>query len=491
MTAALNILEHIQPILEGVSVDSDSKDLFWGTDPSTGCAITTIGVGSDGDVNRAVASARAAFEDGRWSEASPLWRKQILLRFADLIARDGAELDRLDALDMGKPISEPFGNGVSCAGLMRFNAEAIDKVEGRVQTSDKNSLIIQRRVPRGVVAALVPWNFPTFVAVYKIAPALAAGNSVVLKPSELASRSSIHLARLALEAGVPPGVLNVVPGLGHIVGKALGLHGDVDMLTFTGSTAVGKLMLQYAGRSNMKLIMAECGGKSPHIVFNDGVDLDVIADRIAKLLLTNQGQVCAVGSRVLVERAVQPAIVEKLVARFKNIVAGNAIDPATTFGPVASLSQCDRVMGYINGAAAEGSVLVAGGHRLVADLDGFFVEPTIFADVPRDARIAQEEIFGPVLAVTPFDTEQEAIAVANGTEFGLGAYAWTADLSRGMRLMKGIRSTIRINASVQSAEGSGYAASYEPVGHSGVGVEGGLAGLETYMRRQQVSFSHA
>lgn len=484
-------VEHLRLMIDGNSVESVSQEIFEGINPSNSRKITSLAVGSPEDVDRAVASARRAFDNHSWSDASPLWRKQVLLRFADLIARHGEELDRLDALDMGKPISEKFGNGVSCAGLMRFNAEAIDKIEGSVQTSDRNSLIIQRRVPRGVVAAVVPWNFPTFVAIYKMAPALAAGNSVVLKPSELASRSSLRLAQLALEAGVPPGVLNVVPGLGHTIGKALGLHRDVDMLTFTGSTTVGKLMLQYAGQSNMKVVMAECGGKSPHIVFDDGVDLDVIANRIAKLLLTNQGQVCAVGSRVLVERGIERALVEKLAERFKNIVVGEAVDPATTFGPVASTAQYQRVMGFISGAPAEGATLMAGGRPLAQAHGGFFIEPTIFGDVPAAARVAQEEIFGPVLALTPFDTEEQAIALANGTAFGLAAYAWTADLSRGMRLMKGIRSTIRINAATQAAEGSGYAASYEPVGMSGVGVEGGLAGLESYMHRQQVSFSHA
>lgn len=480
----------VAPFVNGSIVTSESDDVVTAVDPSTGGVGYSFAAGHTADVEVAVASARSSFESGSWSEAAPSHKKAVLHRFADLVARDATELDLLDALDMGKPIGEAFGNGATTAGLLRFHAEAADKVEGTVYTSDARSVVIQRRVPRGVVAALVPWNFPTFVAGLKIAPALAAGNSVVLKPSEYSSRSALRLARLGLEAGLPPGVLNVVPGLGETVGKAMGLHPDIDMLTFTGSTTVGKLMLQYAGLSNLKVVMAECGGKSPHVVFADAADLDAVAERIARSLLTNQGQVCSIGSRLLVERSIERELVTKIADRVLRINIGAASNPETTFGPIVSARQCDRVIDFIKQGGAEGAELVTGGTRALPNSGGYFVEPTIFRNVPAQSRLAQEEIFGPVLSVIAFDNEAEAIRIANGTIYGLIAYIWTSNLSRGMRLMKAIKSSIRINAAAPAGEGSGYSASNEPHGQSGLGAEGGMGGLESYFRRQLVSFSH-
>lgn len=341
-----------------------------------------------------------------------------------------------------------------------------------------------------MIAAVVPWNFPTFNAVLKIAPALAAGNSVILKPSELSSHSAMHLAHLATEAGLPPGVLNAVPGLGETVGRALALHPHVDMVAFTGFSEIGRRMLQYAGQSNMKVILAECGGKSPHIVFADGVDLDAASQHIAQMMLTNQGQICSVGSRLIVHRSIEAMMIERISARFKQIVMGDAVDPNTTFGPVASDKQCERVMQYIHSAESEGAELVIGGRR-VLQTGGYFIEPTLFRNVLPTARIAQEEIFGPVLSVITFQTEAEAISIANGTMYGLTAYVWTADLSRGMRLARDIRSSVRINAAAPSGEAAGHAPSFEAAGQSGVGTEGGVAGMESYLRRQLVWFNYA
>jgi acyl-CoA reductase-like NAD-dependent aldehyde dehydrogenase len=337
----------------------------------------------------------------------------------------------------------------------------------------------------------VPWNFPTYNAMLKVAPALAAGNCVVLKPSELSSRSAIRLAQLALHAGVPEGVLNVVPGLGETVGRALGLHKDVDMVAFTGSTEVGKLMLQYAGQSNMKVVMAECGGKSPQIVFADGVDLDAASDSIAGFLLVNQGQICSVGSRVLVHRSIEDAVIEKLIARTKQVVVGDAMDANTTFGPLVSAKQCERVMRYIEEASAEGAQLSVGGNRLLKQSGGYFVEPTVFRNVKPTAKIAQEEIFGPVLTVIPFDDEAEAVRIANDTIYGLSAYVWTANLSTGLRMAKAIRSMVLVNAVSPKGEGPGHAGSWEPVGQSGLGTEGGMSGMESYLRRHLAWFNHA
>jgi acyl-CoA reductase-like NAD-dependent aldehyde dehydrogenase len=349
---------------------------------------------------------------------------------------------------------------------------------------------MQRRVPRGVVAAVVPWNFPSFNAVLKVAPALAAGNCVVLKPSELSSRSALRIAQLAVKAGLPPGVLNVVPGIGETVGRALGLHRDVDMIAFTGSTEIGKRMLQYAGQSNMKVVMAECGGKSPQIVFDDGVDLDAAAEAIARNLLVNQGQICSVGSRLLVQRSIEKTMIDKILGRLDNLIMGDACDSRTTFGPLASAGQCARVMSYIETAAADGGELVAGGRRVLRETGGYFVEPTVFR-APPAARISQEEIFGPVLSVVAFDQVSDAVRIANQTIYGLVAYAWTSELSTGMQLVRGLRSAVFVNSVAPIGEGAGHCFSSEPAVQSGVGTEGGIAGMESYLRRQLVWFNHA
>jgi acyl-CoA reductase-like NAD-dependent aldehyde dehydrogenase len=486
----MDVSQRVAPFVDGALSDSHSDVVITGVNPSNGKPLLNIPAGCDGDVDRAVASARRAFDDGRWSETPPSFRKDVLHRFADLIIAEAAVLDAFDAGEMGKPIQEPFCNAVAAGRFTRFFAEAVDKSTGDVFSSDKNSLAVQRRVPRGVVAAVTPWNFPTFCAVLKLAPALAAGNSVVLKPSEMSSRSALRLAQLAVDAGIPPGVLNVVPGVGETVGRRLGLHMDVDMMTFTGSTAIGKLMMQYAGQSNMKVVMAECGGKSPHIVFDDGIDLDQVSQAIAARLLTNQGQICSVGSRLLVQTSIEEALVEKIAAKVSKISVGSALDPKTTFGPLASAGQCTRVLNYIETAQSEGAQLAAGGTRLRKDAGGYFVAPTLFRNVSPGSRIAQEEVFGPVLAAMTFKDAADAVRIANGTIYGLAAYVWTTNLSTGMRMAKSIRSSVRINATLPLGEGAGWALSSEPFGQSGVGAEGGLAGMQSYMRRQSVTFSH-
>lgn len=480
----------IADFINGLPTPSGSERCIEVANPANGRPLVSLPVGDEGDVNRAVASARAAFAEGRWCEAPPSSKKGVLHRFADLIAADTLALDRLDAEEMGKPVSVKFGNAAAAASLVRFHAEAVDKFAGDVFTSDQSTMVAQRRVPRGVVAAIVPWNFPTVNAAIKIAPALVAGNSLVLKPSEIASRSALRLAELAVQAGLPPGVLNVVPGVGDTVGKALALHQDVDMLAFTGSTMVGKLMQQYAGQSNLKVVLAECGGKSPQIVFEDFEDLDAVADGVAYMILTNQGQWCAAGSRLLVQESIEVLLLGKLVERFKQIVVGEPLDPKVTFGPLATAQHCAKVGRYVDLGRKDGAECVIGGERLLAETGGNFIAPTLFRGVRPDMRMAQEEIFGPVLSVMTFKDEAEAIRLANSTIYGLVATVWTSQLGRGMRLSRAIRAgLVTVNSARPVGEGS-PAFSVEPYGQSGLGTELGLAGIESYCRRQVTWFNH-
>jgi acyl-CoA reductase-like NAD-dependent aldehyde dehydrogenase len=483
-------IDLVPAFLDGEIAAIQSAKTIEVINPSNGRPCCVLATGSEVDLNRAVASSRRSFEDGRWADAPPSFRKNVLRRWAELIAAEGKTLDLLDAEDMGKPVGLALANAAGAAQWVEFCAEAADKITGDVYNSDCTSLVVQRWVPRGIVGAVVPWNFPTYNSALKVAPALAAGNCVVLKPSELSPRSALRLAELAAQAGVPAGVFNVIHGVGDIVGRGLGLHPEIDMITFTGSTAVGKAMLQYSGQSNMKVVMTECGGKSPQIVFDDGVDLAAAGEVIAGFLLTNQGQLCSAGTRLLVQRSIEQPLLEHIVACLGKITMGDARDPKTTFGPVATAKQCARIMRHIEEAPDEGAERVIGGRQMLKGTGGFFIEPTIFRNVRPMAKIAQEEIFGPVLSVITFDNESEAIRIANGTIYGLTAYLWTANLSRGMRIAKSIRSSVTINGAVPAGEGAGHAVCWEPARQSGIGVEGGIAGIKSYLRRQSVRINH-
>ena len=486
----MNSSKPVKPYINGLFVDTTSSEMLETINPSTGKVIFKFPKGTETCAHKAVESARKSFNSGSWGDAPPSQKKQVLLRFADLVDGQATTLDSMDAEEMGKPLSVGFANTKTAAIFIRFCAEAVDKITGVIFNSDQGSSISQRRVPRGVVAAIAPWNFPTFNAIIKVVPALVGGNSVVLKPSELSSRSGLLLAELAIEAGLPPGVFNVVPGAGETVGRALALHMDVDMIAFTGSTMVGKLMLQYAGQSNMKVVQAECGGKSPQIVFADGVDLDAAADSIVGSILTNQGQVCVAGSRLLVQKEIERELVDKIIARFKNIQPGNALNLKTTFGPISTEKQYHKILQNIKEAQEAGAKLAYGGHKLLTGSGGFFIEPTILCNVQPQDDIAQREIFGPVLSVITFEDADDAIEIANGTIYGLAAYVWTSSLSTGMKMIEGVRSSITVNSAAPTGEGAGFAFSYEPFGQSGVGVEGGLAGIESYMQRQLVSIHY-
>lgn len=484
-------LTPVGPYIDGRSLPSSSEDRFSTYNPANGTKLLDIAHGSQADVDRAVRAARLSFEKGAWRNASPGEKKAVLMRWAELIADNAAHLDRLDALEMGKPVSLPVFNARIAAGFLQFNAEAIDKIAGDVLPSDSLSTVIQPRGPHGVVAAIVPWNFPTYNCILKLAPALAAGNSVVLKPSEFSSQSAMMLARLAHEAGLPEGVLNIVPGCGHIVGRALAEHMDVDMVTFTGSSAVGKLIMQYAGASNMKVVGAECGGKSPQIIFDDGIDADRIAHYVARTIVTNQGQVCSFGSRILVQDSLQAALVEKISGYLGQIVPGDPQLPSTTYGPLVSAGQFAKVTDFVDQAQAQGARLAHGGRRLLEETGGYFIEPTIVTNAAADSPIVQEEVFGPVVTVLPFADMEEAIRLANGTRYGLAAYIWSTRAATGFQMANALRTSVTVvNADAVASTGPGFAFSGEPAGLSGVGVEGGIAGMEAYQRRQTIWFNH-
>lgn len=433
--------------IDGKPVEAQSGETFECINPATGAILTHIAACGDADVDLAVRSARAAFEDGRWSGRAPVERKAVLLKLADLIRAHTTELALLDSLDMGKLVMDAATIDVpGSAAIFQWYAEAIDKIYDEVAPTGSGNLAIVRREPLGVVGAVVPWNFPLDMATWKCAPALAMGNSVVLKPAEQSSLSALRLAELAIEAGVPEGVLNVVPGYGEVTGKALGLHPDVDCITFTGSTQVGKYFLGYAAQSNMKQVWLECGGKSPNLIFADCEDLDAAADMAAFGIFFNQGQICSANSRLLVERPIAEAFLEKMVERAARYVIGDPLDPLSTMGAIVDEAQARRVMSFVDHGKMT-SRLAYGGERVSVEGKGCFIQPTIFADVDAADRLSREEIFGPVLAVSAFDSEEEAVIRANDSIYGLAASLWTSNLSRAHRISDKLKvGTVSVNA---------------------------------------------
>ncbi|ACO80907.1 aldehyde dehydrogenase (NAD+) [Azotobacter vinelandii CA] len=408
--------------------------------PIDGRLLAQVASCAAADADLAVAAARRSFESGRWSRLAPAKRKAVMIRLAELLEIHREELALLETLDMGKPIKYSLSIDVPAAArALRWSGEAIDKLYGEVAATPDDELGLVTREPVGVVAAIVPWNFPLLMACWKLGPALASGNSVVLKPSEKSPLTAIRLAQLAFEAGIPPGVLNVLPGYGHSVGRALALHMDVDCLVFTGSTRVAKQLMVYAGESNMKRIWLEAGGKSPNIVFADAPDLAAAAEAAASAIAFNQGEVCTAGSRLLVERSIKEAFLPLVLEALKTWQPGHPLDPATNVGALVDRQQLDTVLGYIEAGLGEGASLLAGGRRILEETGGTYVEPTVFDGVSNAMKIAREEIFGPVLSVIVFDTPEEAVQIANDTSYGLAAAIWTRDLSKAHRTARALR----------------------------------------------------
>lgn len=437
-----------QAFIDGRFVPAGSGATFETLNPATGEVLTKVAACDANDVDLAVQAARRAFEAGVWSGLAPAERKVIMQRFADLVEDHCLELALLEALEAGKPIGECYSVDIpDTANTIRWHAEAGDKLNDAVTPTDKSVLSLVKREPIGVVGAVLPWNFPAMMAGWKLGPALITGNSVVLKPAELTSLSTLRLAELAFEAGIPAGVLNVVPGLGHEAGKAIGLHPDIDLAAFTGSTEVGRKFLEYSAASNLKRVVLECGGKNPQLVMPDVSDLGVVASNVLAAAFWNMGENCSAGSRLIVHRSIKDELIDEIVRQLDaDWRTGDPLDPEVQLGALIEKAHMDKVLAHIERARAAGLKLVTGGERLHEKSGGYFVAPTIFDEVPRDAAVARDEIFGPVLAVIPFDTEEEAISIANDTCYGLAASLWSEDLNTVHRMAAAIRAgTVSVN----------------------------------------------
>ena len=433
--------------IDGKPVAAQSGATFSCVNPATNEELTQIAACGAADVDLAVRAARSSFSSGGWSEISPSDRKAVMLKIAALIIENQEELALLESLDTGKPVMDAFNIDVGgAAAIFSWYAELTDKLYDEVAPTHRNSLATVTREPIGVVGAVVPWNFPLDLAIWKLGPALAAGNSVVLKPAEQTSLTALRFAELATEAGLPDGVLNIVPGFGPDVGEPIGRHSDIDCVTFTGSTSAGKRFLQYSAESNMKPVWLETGGKSPNLVFADCEDLDLAADKAAFGIFWNQGEICSANSRLLVERSIKDEFVAKLVERCAARQPGDPLNPNTLIGAVVDANHAGRIMSCIEQAKAEGATLVEGGKRCEINGSDNFIQPTIFDDVTNAMPVAREEIFGPVLSVISFDTEDEAIAIANDTDYGLAASVWTDNLHRAHRVAKALKAgTVSVN----------------------------------------------
>jgi acyl-CoA reductase-like NAD-dependent aldehyde dehydrogenase len=477
---------NLRPFIDGRYRSSSAIETFDDINPANETVLCRVAVGSAADIDEAVRVGRRRFDDGCWSGLPPAYRSEVLRKLADRIVEHKTELALLDCLEMGRPIASALQDAERCAATLRHWAAMGDKLYGATLPLSGNTLALNIYEPRGVVGAITAWNFPQHNAVMKCAPALAAGNSVVLKPSELSMGSALKLAELAIEAGLPEGVLNVVPGLGSTVGSALALHPDVDLLSFTGSSATGRKIMELSGRSNAKPLLLECGGKSPQLVFDDVNDLERVAAATVYGLVRNQGQVCSAHTRLIVQDSIKEALLEKVVHGAKQHHPGDPLDEKTTFGPLASPAQRDRVKAYIEQGLEAGAAPVLKGQ--IQEHDGCYVSPAIFDRVDGSMSIVAEEIFGPVLCVQSFESEEEAVALANATEYGLVAGVWTQNMGRSKRLARAIRAG-HITVRSGGAEGPDLnVLSFEPQKASGIGMEIGIKGLEAYSILKSVQF---
>lgn len=467
-----------QAFINGKHVAAASGKTFDCVSPIDGRVLTHVAECDVEDVNRAVAAARAVFEKGSWSGCHPAKRKRTLLKFAELMGKHKDELALLETLDMGKPISAAAGGDIpGSIQCIQWYAEACDKVYDGISPYRPDSVSLITREPIGVVAAVVPWNYPLMMTSWKLGPALAAGNSVIIKPAEQSPLTALRIAELAAEAGIPDGVLQVLPGFGETAGQALGRHMDVDMVAFTGSTQVGKYFLRYAGESNMKHVSLETGGKSPNIVFADAGDLNHIAKVSADGVFFNSGQSCNAPTRILVQEQIKDEFIALVAEHAKPWVPADPLDAATTMGAVVDHDQMNRVLGYIEAGRAEGAKVTTGGHQTRKDTGGAYIEPTVFEQVTNSMKIAQEEIFGPVVVAVSFKDEAEAVRLANDTIYGLQANLWTRDVSRAHKVARQLKAgTVVVN----NVWGSDITNPFGGYKQSGIGRDKSLHAMDKY-----------
>ncbi|MDE3176493.1 MAG: aldehyde dehydrogenase [Pseudomonadota bacterium] len=433
-------------VIDGRARPAANGATFETVDPATAKPLARIAACGKADVDLAVNKARQAFEAGVWSKPHPSERKKAMIKLAKLIRRNVHELAVLESLESGKPIYDietiDIPEALHC---LEWHAETADKIYDRVAPSGDNAVAMIVREPVGVVACVLPWNFPILMLAWKLGPALAAGNSVIVKPAEQTSMTALRIAELAHEAGIPGGAFQVLPGLGEIVGREIGLHPDIDMVTFTGSTEIGRKFLEYSAQSNLKRVVLECGGKNPCIVLDDAENLDIVAAHATQAAFWNMGENCSANSRLIVHKAVKDKLIERMLHKVQSWPMGAPLDPINRLGAIVSKQQYDRILGYIRRGKAEGAKLVLGGES-AADGEGYFIAPTIFDDVTSDMTIAREEIFGPVLSVITVANADEAVKVANDTAYGLTASVFTANVTRAHRIARAIRAgTVTVN----------------------------------------------
>lgn len=449
--AARNLAQTVQlstkAIIGGRAVDARSGQTFTTICPGNGQALAEVAAGEAADVERAVKAARKAFDEGPWPRMTPAERKRLMLRFADLIEAHADELAIIESLEGGKPIADTTAIDIpETIATIRWHAEAADKIYDQLSPSGPGVVSMIVREPIGVVGAVLPWNFPAMMAAWKLGPILATGNAAVLKPAEQTSISTIRLAELAVEAGIPDGVVNVVPGFGETAGRAVGLSAGIDCVAFTGSTEVGRLFLKYAADSNLKRVLLECGGKNPFVVMGDVEDLDTAAEHATNSILWNGGQNCSSNSRLIVQRSIKDALMERVLEKCREWVVGDPLNPKTRLGAIIEQGHLDKIMANIEAAKTEGAALRLGGHRVLEDTGGYYVEPTVFDEVDGGMRLAREEVFGPVLAVMAFDTPEEGVAIANDTDYGLAASIFTQNVKTAHFAARSIRAgTVTVN----------------------------------------------
>ncbi len=454
---AKNLKLHTDPFINGAFVKGGGEP-FKTINPATGETIAVLSSNTVEEVYEAERIARAAFEDRRWAGKSPAERKEILIRLGELMMEHRDELAVMETLDSGKPIYDNYNGDVpESADTFRYHAEAIDKLQDAITQGDGEHLSLVVREPLGVVAAIVPWNFPMQMAAWKLAPILAAGNSVIIKPASLTPLSLLKIAELSKEAGIPDGVLNVVLGSGSVVGNALAEHPKIEALTFTGSTEVGKRLLVQSGQTNAKRIFLEMGGKNPCIVMPDVKDFDHAAAEAVNAVFWNMGENCTSNSRLLVHRDIKEEFVKLVVEKTEALRTGDPLDPGNNLGALVEVPHMEKVLGYIETAKREGGKLLTGGGRILTETGGNFIAPTVFDNITPDMTIARDEIFGPVLGIMEFGTEEEAIRIANDTVYGLQASLFTDDLSTAHRVSRMLQAgTISVNCYAEGDIGTPF-----------------------------------